>query len=60
MTDVVWQVSSDILRYMVLIVYAMGWMIVLLSTFMINHFELFDLQQVHANLKNKAATLLKF
>jgi protein-S-isoprenylcysteine O-methyltransferase Ste14 len=43
---VVWSVSNPILAYVLWGVFALGWGIVLLSTFLINHFELFGLRQV--------------
>ena len=60
MTTVVWSVENEILNYVILGIYALGWLIVFFSTFMINHFELFGLQQIYANFKNKTAASPKF
>lgn len=45
---VVWEVSSPPARWAIYIVFWLGWAVVLASTFMINHFELFGLKQVFA------------
>ncbi len=60
MTAVIWQVDNPILNYGINGIFVMGWLIVFLSTFMINHFELFGLQQIYANLKSQATTNPKF
>lgn len=44
--DVVWQVEADWARALVYGIFALGWVIVLVSTFLIDHFELFGLRQV--------------
>ncbi len=59
-TTVVWDLDSEIARMILTSLYVIGWLIVFLSTFMINHFELFGLQQIFNNLKNKATQQPKF
>jgi methanethiol S-methyltransferase len=48
---VVWDVSSHVFRSLLLAMFALGWLILLLSTFMINHFDLFGLRQVYLRLR---------
>ena len=43
---VVWDARSTMLGTILLGLFGVGWLIVLLSTFMINHFDLFGLRQV--------------
>jgi methanethiol S-methyltransferase len=50
---VVWQVSEPTLAMTLLGLSLLGWAIVFLSTFMINHFELFGLYQVLLNLAGR-------
>ena len=46
MTDVVWRVQDPIAVAAIQGLFWLGWAILLLSTFLINHFELFGLRQV--------------
>lgn len=55
MPAIVWQVSEPTMAMAVLGLAFIGWGIVLLSTFLINHFELFGLQQVILNLAGRGA-----
>lgn len=45
--EIVWQVNDSTLRLAVWAVFWLGWGIVLFSTFLLNHFELFGLRQVY-------------
>jgi methanethiol S-methyltransferase len=55
LTDVVWQVSNPIGAGILLAIFWIGWGIVLLGTFLINHFDLFGLQQVYAHWQGRVA-----
>ncbi len=57
---VVWHVDNRIGASILTALFWLGWAIVLFSTFMINHFELFGLQQVYQNLKKKEITSSEF
>lgn len=48
----IWMVETKTIAYAIWGICFMGWGIVFLSTWMINHFELFGLQQVYRNLKD--------
>ena len=50
---VVWQVDNEIGQIVLIAIYVIGWSIPVMASFMINHFELFGLQQVYFNLVNK-------
>jgi protein-S-isoprenylcysteine O-methyltransferase Ste14 len=60
LTDVVWSVQSTAGLYVFWAVFFAGFGIVLLSTFMINHFDLFGLRQVYLYQKGEDYTDLGF
>ncbi|MEH6406736.1 MAG: methanethiol S-methyltransferase [Leeuwenhoekiella sp.] len=60
MTDTVWSIENNALALSLRALFFMGWAIVLLSTFMISHFELFGLTQIFNNFKNKVSQSPKF
>jgi protein-S-isoprenylcysteine O-methyltransferase Ste14 len=60
MGGTVWNVEDTIGRAVLYGLFGMGWMIVLLSTFLINHFDLFGLRQVWLYFRGREYTPLKF
>jgi protein-S-isoprenylcysteine O-methyltransferase Ste14 len=56
MTDVVWSVENPAGRYMLWALFFVGWAIVLTSTFLINHFDLFGLRQVYLHQRGQEYT----
>ncbi len=56
----VWTVTDPTLRGVIWGVFAFGWLLVLVSTFLINHFDLFGLRQVWLQLIGRRYTHLKF
>jgi protein-S-isoprenylcysteine O-methyltransferase Ste14 len=60
MTDTVWTIENSTIAMGMQVLYFIGWLIVLLSTFMINHFELFGLTQIVDNLQNKVSKAPSF
>ena len=57
---VVWTVEQPVLQMVIYGLYAIGWLLVLSSTFLINHFDLFGLRQVFLFLIGRPYTQLKF
>jgi protein-S-isoprenylcysteine O-methyltransferase Ste14 len=56
LTGIVWSIEDPTASLIVQAISWIGWGIVLVSTFLINHFELFGLQQVYARLLDKPLT----
>ena len=57
---VVWDISNPILHPLIWLLFWAGWATVLLSTFLINHFELFGLQQAWFYMRGSEAEPPKF
>ncbi len=57
---VVWRVEDGVARAVILGAFALGLLIVLISTFLINHFDLFGLRQVHMYVTGRKYTQLQF
>ncbi|MGX7895820.1 methanethiol S-methyltransferase [Tsuneonella sp. HG222] len=57
----VWSVENPLGRGLLWALFATGWVTVLVSTFLLNHFELFGLQQTwfHARRRESAAPVLR-
>jgi len=53
MTEIVWDVQSAYAQAVLLALFGIGWLTVLGSTFMVNHFDLFGLRQVTLYLRGQ-------
>ena len=53
MTAVIWHIDNPMLKGLIQTGFWIGWGIVLASTFMINHFDLFGLRQVYLHFKGR-------
>jgi protein-S-isoprenylcysteine O-methyltransferase Ste14 len=60
MPDIVWTVGDPALAQAILGLSFLGWAIVLVSTLLINHFELFGLRQVFVNLVGREIPPARF
>jgi methanethiol S-methyltransferase len=60
MSAVLWQIRNPTAAMAVMVLSFLGWLIVLTSTFLINHFELFGLHQVANNLAGRAMPVQRF
>ena len=56
----VWKIHSGIGRALMYGAYAFGWLLVLVATLVINHFDLFGLRQVWRNLLGRPQENLRF
>lgn len=60
MTGLIWDINNVFGSSILTGLFWLGWIIVLLSTFMINHFDLFGLRQVFLYLQKKEYTSVEF
>jgi len=60
MTGVVWSLEGSMVGGILTALFWLGWLVVLLSTFMINHFDLFGLRQVWLRFKGQEYTYSNF
>lgn len=57
---VVWQVQLQLAQYALLGLYAFGWALLLLATFLIDHFDLFGLRQSWYGFRGRSMPPLEF
>ena len=55
-----WSIELPAMKALVYTLFALGWLLVLLSTFLINHFDLFGLRQVWLYFRGREYTPLPF
>ncbi len=57
---IIWNIQKPIIYNIIYGIFALGWLIVFLSTFMINHFDLFGLRQVYLYWRGQEYEYLGF
>ncbi len=60
MGGVIWNIENSLGRLALYGLYGLGWLTVLATTFLINHFDLFGLRQVWMHLRGRAYTSIGF
>ena len=60
LTGVVWSVENEAGRLVLWALFWLGWLLVLVSTFVINHFDLFGLRHVYLHLRGAKYTNVPF
>ncbi len=60
MPAVIWDAGNGGVAALLTALFWFGWLMVLTSTYMINHFDLFGLRQVYLNFQRRPYTPLKF
>jgi protein-S-isoprenylcysteine O-methyltransferase Ste14 len=60
MTSSVWAIDNVLLKNVIWTIYLVGWLMVLVSSFLINHFDLFGVRQVYLYFRNKPYTDVEF
>lgn len=60
MDTVIWSVENTVGFYALWTLFCIGWVIVLVSTFLISHFDLFGLRQVYLYMKGQEYTHIVF
>jgi methanethiol S-methyltransferase len=57
---VIWSTENTVVKTILFVGYLIGWSMVFISTFLINHFDLFGLRQAWLNFTDKPYTQLPF
>lgn len=57
---VIWSIEAPAGRLVLRVLFAFGWALVLVSTFLINHFDLFGLRQVWLYLRGRSDKAMQF
>ena len=60
MTGVIWDVQNSAGRWILLALFGLGWLTVLVSTFLVSHADLFGLRQVSIYMRGRQYTTIDF